>query len=237
MTRITPEKELDQYEAHKFNFRRTSQDKAYHAFKNSIYDNNGELNVIGGKDIPEQIVELCRVYDPVKDKEYLIYDVLQDGYFEDGSKLPTIHLQDCGVWKKYNWRKVPLEQSISSTTATGEPQRRQFKDIPDGFETVYDIEFNKENLDKLRQKCDNSTRLYVYDLSKSGRGGKDGKIGVASWKDFEERTFQDLIDGTYILKQQYDTQLRALKEKESFLNLKEKILTSKEQELTATGKK
>jgi|SRR5215212_2654858 len=230
MTKVTPAKELEQYEAHNFAFKKTSQDKAYHAFLQSIYDENGELNVVGGRDIPEKIVQICRVYDPIQDKEYLVYDVTQWGYFEDGSRTPTIHIQDVGVWKEYTWHKVPVEQSTTSTMATGEPQRRKFKDKPESHETKYELEFSIENVDKLRRKSDNSTMLYVYDLSKNGRGGKDGKIGVQSWVDFKEREFNDLIEGTYLVRRQYELQLQALKDKENFLNLKESMLNNQEKE-------
>lgn len=243
MTKVTPAKELEQYDAHKFNFKRTAEDKMYYAFLQSIYDENGELNVVGGKEIPEEIIQLCRVYDPIEEKEYLIYDVYQWGYYYDGSKTPIIHIQDVGVWKEYTWRKIPINESnlqAQSNTASG-PARRTFKDTPESHVTKYDIPFTKENVNKIKTKCNNTTFLYVYDLSKSGRGGKDGKIGVKSWEDFTNRSFNDLMEGTYLLKQQYEMQLKAMKEKENFLNLKEKMLASKEHELetasTTSGNK
>lgn len=225
MTRITQRKELEQFELHKFDYKKTPEDKAYQTFLNSIFDEDGNLHKTGGTDIPEVVVEICRVFDGLDTKkEYLVYDVNQWGHFEDGTRTPYVHLQDIGVWYDYEWVRRQLPMPVY----TGTPQRRQYKDYPESSKNKYDIPFTKENLDKIRKKSQPSTRLYVYDTAKSGRGGKDGKIGVAEWKDFEERSFQELIEGTYLLKTKLEQQIKAMQQKEEFLNLREKVLENQE---------
>ena len=242
MTRITQKKELEQFELHKFEYKKTSEDKAYQTFLNSIYDEDGKLNIIGKDDIidpdpkkckitpiPSIIIEVNRVYDKDSNKEYLLYDVLQHGYFEDGTETPHVHLQDNGLWKEYKWAKRPVPLPVY----TGTPQRRQFKDYPESSKNRYDIDFNAENIAKIKKQCVPYTRLYVYDLSKSGKGGKDGKIGVENWIDFENRTFKELIEGTYIMKTKMEQQLQALQQREQYLSLREKVLEGREQEQEA----
>jgi hypothetical protein len=221
LTKITHPKEWQQYEDHKFELKKTSEDKAYQTFLNTIMDEDGNLNKIGGKEIPEEIIEMCRVLDPMNDnKEYLVYDVVQWGYMEDGqTKTPMVHLQDMGVWREFEWVKKPIPQPVFS----GQPQRRQFKESPESFQLKYDIPFTREEVGKLKPKCKN-TRLYVYDLSKSGRGGKDGKIAVDNWDDFIARPFKELIEGTYLLKNQLQLEINAAKQKQQYLDMERKTL-------------
>lgn len=229
MTKITHAKEWQQYDDHKYVIKKTSEDKAYQTFLNSITDEDGKLYVLGQNDtdekrtpIPEEIIELCRVNDPMNDKEYLVYDVVQWGYFEDGSKSPMIHIQDIGVWRKFEWVKKPLPQSVFS----GTPERRKFKDVPESSELQYEIEFSAETVDNLRKKAKNC-RLYVYDLSKSGRGGKDGKIAIDNWDDFKNRSFKELMEGTYLLKNQLENEIKAAKQKQIYLDMERKSLEVK----------
>ncbi len=239
MTKITQRKEWEQYDAHKFVGKKTSEDKAYQIFLNSITDEDGKLYVLGVNDyidpvdpkknkitpVPEEIIELCRVLDPMNDnKEYLVYDIIQWGYFEDGTKSPMIHIQDVGTWRKFEWVRKALPQGINM----GDPQpRRQFKEVPESSEVQFDIPFTLENVENAKKKKAKDCRLYIYDLSKSGRGGKDGKIGVDNWDDFTNRSFKELFDGTYLLKTQLEQEIRAAKQKQIYLDMEKKSLDIK----------
>jgi|SRR5215217_918356 len=234
MARITQKKEVEQYDKHKYTYKKTNEDKVYQTFLNSIYDEDGKLNVVGKDDIinvehpemrkitpiPEEVAIVCRVYDPFEDKEFLVYDVYQWGYYEDGTRTPRIYLQDIGMYREFTWEQKPIPQEVSK----GDPVKKKFKDYPTGQTARYEIHFNGENLRRIRAKSNNRTALYVYDLSKSGKGGKDGKIGVPNWKDFEERPFQELMEGSYLLQSRLQAQMKMLEQKEQYLNLREQTM-------------
>ena len=135
------------------------------------------------------------------------------------------------MWKEWRWVKRAMPMPIY----TGTPQRRQFKDYPESSINRYDIEFTPANIGKIKAKTVPHTRLYVYDLSRSGKGGRDGKIGVEKWEDFENREFKDLIEGTYIMRTKMEQQLQALQQREQYLDLREKVLDGKEREEQQQG--
>lgn len=234
MTKITHPKEWEQYDSHKFVVKKTSQDKAYQTFLNSITDGEGKLNILGRDDvldpkdpnyhvtpIPEEIIEMCRVFDGADTREeFIVYDITQWGYFEDGTKTPLVHIQDIGEYRFFEWVKKILPQQVF----TGDPQRRQFREEPESFKLKYDIPFTEETARKLRDTKGMKARLYVYDTAKSGRGGKDGKIAVDNFEDWVSRPFKDLMEGTYLLRAQLENEIKAAKQKQIYLDMEKKSI-------------
>lgn len=224
---ITHPKEWQQFKEHKYEPVKTPEDKSYQTFLNSIFNEDGELNKIGGIQIPEQIIELCRVYSPLDEKEYIVYDVEQWGWFEDGTKTPTIHIQKIPVWKQYEWNR----EVVNEGTPTSPHKRTKYRERPENPTVVYELEWNEQNLKPLLKKITNLTRLYVYDLSKSGKGGVDGKIAVSSLKDLRERSFQELIEGTYLLTQKLQEQLKYVSQQRVTMETESKLLEQRERDL------
>lgn len=225
---ITHPKELEQFKAHKFQAALTPSDKSYQTFLNSIFNDDGELNKIGGINIPEEIQQLCRVLNPMDEKEYIVYDVNQWGWFEDGTITPIVHIQDITIWNQFTWERRAESQGISTTTT---PKRTKFKEYPDKPTPQFELEWNESNLKPLLKKITANTQYYCYDLSRSGKGGRDGKISVRSLTELRERTFQELIEGTYLLTQKLSQEIKAVEQERASLQTKQRIIDQKEKEM------
>ena len=240
MAKVTVDEEWKQYREHKFEPRKTAEDKAYETFINVITDDEGNLNKIGTniiefyqdptgqlktkkihyRRIPERIIQICRVYNPLTNSEYLVYDVEQWGYLEDGGPVKPIHIQDIGTYREFQWDKKPQGKPIF----TGTPQKTTFEWDLVGNTIKYTIPFNKEEFDKLKHKMTPVTRLYIYDSSVSGRGGKTGKIGVQNVEDFLNRPFKELMDGSYLLKTRLEHEYRTLQIQKDMIEQEKRYL-------------
>lgn len=225
---ITHPKEWEQYKLHKFTPERKSEDKSYQTFLNSIFNEDGELNKIGGKEIPENIQQLCRVYNPMDEKEYIVYDVNQWGWFEDGTRTPTVHIQDVSIWMEFVWERKADRETLSTTTS---PKKTKYHEVPEGQGIPhFELEWNEENLKPLLPKITPMTQFYVYDLGRSGRGGRDGKISVRTLKDLRERSFTDLIEGTYLLVHKLEQEIKATQQERAALETRKRILDNESRE-------
>lgn len=237
MARITAPEEWQQYREHNYEIRKRPEDKIYLTFLNTITDSEGKLHRTGKpilindektgdlikinyRDVPERVIQICRVLDPMENKEYIVYDVEQWGEMEEGEIISPVHIQDIGIYFQFNWVRKANPMGIY----TGTPQKRTFKWDYEGYTEKYTQEWDIKFLKTLKEKCTPVTQLYVYNSKISGRGGKGGKFGVDHWDDFINRPFQELFKGTYIYENQLKQEIASAQLKQQALDMERKSI-------------